>query len=384
VTGHIYIYGEVGQEVTLDTVLKKITPSAENYVVHIHSRGGDVFEGFAIFNALKNTGKEIEVRIEGVCASIAASIASVASPGKLFMNSKGSFMIHNPRFDKISGQSKDLRNAADLLDQIRALFLKEWTARTGLNPEQLAQLYDSETWLGPDEAKQMGFVDEVEEVLKAVAKADYHKYKHMKDKNTILAFAEDFMNKVKSLWTPKAITDTLEDGTVITVNTEDGDWTGKTVTYEDGSPVPPGTYQLNGGRTLTIGENSTVETVTDPSVESEAKPEQEPENDMKLKEENDQLKARVAELESALQARNDATAKLEETKTKLEAKAKTLEDTLNVKVKALTDELRKFQETTVGDTTPPAKAINAPAANQPVVNDPMKQLFGQLIIDPRK
>jgi ATP-dependent protease ClpP protease subunit/uncharacterized coiled-coil protein SlyX len=379
---HVYIYGEVGDQVTLDTVLKKITPAADSYIVHIHSRGGDVFEGFAIFNALKNTGKEIEVRIEGVCASIAASIASVASPGKLLMNSKGSFMIHNPRFDKISGQSKDLRNAADLLDQIRSLFLKEWTARTGLSPDQLAELYDNETWLGPDEAKSMGFVDEVEEALKAVAKADFKKYQRMKDKNTILAFATDFMTKVQGLFSPKAITDTLADGTVVIVDAEDGDWTGKSITYEDGSPVPPGTYELNGGRVLTVGENSMVETVADPS---DAPPEDqtEPENDMKLKEENDQLKARITELESALQARNDASAKLEETKVKLEAKAKDLEEKLNVKVKALQDELRKFQETTVGDTTPPPKAINQPV-NAPVINDPMKQLFGQVIIDPRK
>lgn len=372
--GHIYIYGEVGAEVTLESVLKKITPSAESYVVHIHSRGGDVFEGFAIFNALKNTGKEIEVRIEGVCASIAASIASVASPGKLFMNSKGSFMIHNPKFDKISGQSKDLRNAADLLDQIKGLFLKEWTARTGLGQEQLAAMYDKETWLGPDEAKQMGFVDEVEEVLKAVAKADYQKYKHMKDKNTIIAFAKDFMNKVNALFSPKAITDTLADGTVVIVQSEDGDWTGKQITYEDGSPVPPGTYELNGGRTLTVGENSTVETVTE--VEAIAEPE--PENDMKLKEENQQLKARITELESALQARNDAAAKLETDKVKLEAKAKGLEDALNVKVKALETELNKFKTETVGDTTAPAKAMKAPIANQALEMDPMQKFFQQV------
>jgi ATP-dependent protease ClpP protease subunit len=368
----------VGQQVTLETVLKKITPSAENYVVHIHSRGGDVFEGFAIFNALKNTGKEIEVRIEGVCASIAASIASVASPGKLFMNSKGSFMIHNPSFDKISGQSKDLRNAADLLDQIRALFLKEWTARTGLKPDQLAAMYDKETWLGPDEAKQMGFVDEVEEVLKAVAKADYQKYKKMKDKNTILAFAEDFMNKVKSLWTPVAATMTLDDGTQI--QTPDEDWAGQPVTTADGAPLPPGNYTLEGGATFTIDENGNATSSPQEPATASAEPPKtdEPENDMKLKEENDQLKARVAELESALQARNDATAKLEENNTKLQAKAKTLEETLNVKVKALTDELQKFKETTVGDSALPAKGINAPAANQPVIVDPMQKFFQQV------
>lgn len=376
---HVYIYGEVGAEVTLDSVLKKITASAESYVVHIHSRGGDVFEGFAIFNALKNTGKDIEVRIEGVCASIAASIASVASPGKLFMNSKGSFMIHNPRFDKISGQSKDLRNAADLLDQIRSLFLKEWTVRTGLNPVQLAELYDSETWLGPEQAKQMGFVDEVEEVLKAVAKADYQKYKHMKDKNTILAFANDFVKKINSLWSPVAVVLTLSDGTKITA--PDEDWTGQQVTTEDGAPLPPGDYTLEGGATFSIDENGNATGTPMEPAEASAQPE--PENDMKIKEENEQLKARVAELESALQARNDASAKLEDTKVKLEAKAKQLEETLNVKVKALTEELKAFKETTVGDTTPPAKAINQPSG-QPVAMDPMQKFFQQVIIDPRR
>ena len=62
---------------------------------------------------------------------------------------------------------------------------------------------------------------------------------------------------------------------------------------------------------------------------------------------------------------------------KLEAKAKGLEDTLNVKVKALQDELRKFQTETVGDTTPPAKAIKqAPQAGEAI--DPMQKFFQQV------
>lgn len=371
----IFIYGEVGKQVTLDTVLKEITPKAEKYVVHIHSPGGDVFEGFAIYNALRNTGKEIEVRIEGVCASIAATIASAASPGQLIMNSKGQFMIHNPRFNNISGDSKELRNAAVLLEQIKTQFLTEWSSRTGLTPEQLSTMYDSETWMTPEEAKELGFVDEVREVLKAVALADFKKYNNMQDKNKILAFVDDFAKKVKSIWAegPKAITDTLEDGTTITFQSEDEDVIGKPVVYEDGSPLPPGNYNLTGGRTLTVGEGGIVETITEPS-----EPEQEPENDMKLQEENEALKAKITELESALQARTEAT-------TKLEAKATELENKLNVQVKALSDELKKFKETTVGDATPPKKAINMPpSATTPVTNDPMKQLFGQLIIDPRK
>jgi ATP-dependent Clp endopeptidase proteolytic subunit ClpP len=378
VTQEIFIYGEVGKQVTLDTVLAKITPKATEYIVYIHSPGGDVFEGFAIYNALKNTGKEIEVRIVGQCASIATSIASAASPGRLFMNEKGSFMIHNPSFMSISGESKDLRNAAELLDQIKSQFLKEWSSRTGLSSEQLSKMYDAETFLTPTQAKEMGFVDEVKEELKAVAKADFKKYQYMKDKNKIVAWANDFLAKVMGLngeEQPIAeVIDTLADGTTkIKVQTEDGDWTGKKVTLEDGSPVEPGTYELAGGRTLTVGEGSTVTEVK----EAEAKEEESPENDMKLKEENEALKAKIVELESALEARTT-------TEAKLQAKASDLENKLNVQVKALSDELKKFKETTVGDQTPPAKAVNAPLANQPVTNDPLQKLFGQYIIDPRK
>jgi predicted nuclease with TOPRIM domain len=98
---------------------------------------------------------------------------------------------------------------------------------------------------------------------------------------------------------------------------------------------------------------------------------------MKIKEENETLKARVAELESALQARNDSV-------TKAEAKASDLETKLNVKVKALSDELEKFKKTTVGDATPPVLAIRKPEANEHVSQDPMKKFFEQTIIAPRK
>ena len=377
-TQEIFIYGEVGKHVTLDTVLSKITPKATEYIVYIHSPGGDVFEGFAIYNALKNTGKEIEVRIVGQCASIATSIASAASPGRLFMNEKGSFMIHNPHFQSISGESKDLRNAAELLDQIKSQFLKEWSVRTGLSSETLSQMYDKETFLTPLQAKEMGFVDEVREELKAVAVADFKKYQYMKDKKTFLSLVDDFANKVKAIWNPKAeVSETLADGTVIKVQTDDAEWTGKGVTLEDGSALPPGVYTLSSGATFTVDESGTITEKKEAEAKEPEQQAEEPENDMKLKEENEALKAKIVELESALQARTA-------TEAKLQAKASDLENKLNVQVKALSAELKKFQETTVGDDTPPAKAINQPAPNQAGTEDPMKKLFGQYIIDPRK
>src|SRR6187397_992693 len=221
VTGNIYIYGEVGKQVTLDTVLKEISPKNSDYIVHIHSPGGDVFEGYAIYNAIKNTGKNIIVQIEGVCASIATLIASAGS--RIIMNTKSQFMVHNPKITSVSGDHKDLRNVAAQLERIKTQLIESWLGRTSLSEEQLSQMYDNETWLTPEQAKDFGFVDEVQEVLKAVASADFKYYKHMNDKKTILKSIQKLFNQFNQLFdeeAPKSMTETLSDGTVIVVQSE--------------------------------------------------------------------------------------------------------------------------------------------------------------------
>jgi ATP-dependent protease ClpP protease subunit len=370
-TGHIYIYGEVGKQVTLDTVLKEISPKNDSYIVHIHSPGGDVFEGYAIYNAIKNTGKNITVQIEGVCASIATLIAAAGS--KIIMNAKSQFMVHNPKITSVSGDHKDLRNVAAQLERIKTQLIESWLGRTSLTVQQLSDMYDNETWLTPEQAKDLGFVDEVQEVLKAVASADFKYYKHMEDKKTILTSIRKLFNQLFDE-EPKNMTDTLADGKVITVQSEDGDWTGKKVTFEDGSALPAGEHTLASGRVITVDESGTIASVKEP----EAKTEDEPENteDMKVKEENEQLKARIKELESALEAQSNTAAKAE-------AKAKSFENKLNIELPTLKAEIDKLKNTTVGDTTPPAKATKLPFEGQPTGKDPLAEFFKNRVRDVR-
>ena len=373
-TGNIYIYGEVGKQVTLDTVLKEISPKNSDYIVHIHSPGGDVFEGYAIYNAIKNTGKNITVQIEGVCASIATLIASAGS--RIIMNTKSQFMVHNPKITSVSGDHKDLRNVAAQLERIKTQLIESWLGRTSLSEEQLSQMYDNETWLTPEQAKDFGFVDEVQEVLKAVASADFKYYKHMNDKTSILNSIRKLFNQLfDENEKPKSMTETLSDGTVIVVQSEDGDWVGKKVTKEDGSPLPAGEHTLASGKTISVDDTGSITEVKEP----EAITEEEPENteDMKVKEENEQLKARIKELESALEAQSNTAAKAE-------AKAKTFENKLNIELPSLKAEIDKLKNTTVGDNTPPAKAQIPFGAEAGKQVDPMQSLFEKMIIDQRK
>lgn len=366
----IYIYGEVGKQVTLDTVLKDITPKASSYIVHIHSNGGDVFEGYAIYNALKNTGKEIIVHVEGTCASIATLIASAGN--KIIMNLKSAWMIHSPRIASMSGTSKDLRNVAGQLDKIENQLIDSWVGRTNLTREQLAVMYDQETWLTPEQAVEMGFADEVQEVLKAVASADLKKYKYMEDRKTLLGTIKNMIDTFLNPDKIKNMTDTLSDGTKVNVP-EDGDWVGKPVTREDGSPLPAGEHVLESGKVIVVGDDGLITTVTEP----EAKLEQEPTNseeDMKLKEENERLKAELEQLKSALAVSNSQNEKIE-------AKAKSFENKYTNDLKAIQDKLAKLETTTVGDTNPPDKGVKNTFSSAPAVQDPMKTFFQKAIIE---
>lgn len=387
-TAHLWVYGIIGEPPAGTTdkyysfkdFRKELDPKATDYTVHIFSPGGDVFEGQAIYNGLINTGKSIKVLVEGVCASIATLIAGAADPGKLFINKNSQWMVHPPKFSNISGDSEQLRTGAEQLDQIQTLLINVYQKRTNLPEEKLKEIIDNTTWMLPEEAKSYGFVDEVVESMKAVAYADFKNTQmEILDKPTFLQAIENLGNKIANRFKPKNMTDTLLEGAGIEVESEDGDWTGKKVKYADGSPLPPGDYKLASGKTMTVGEDSTISTVK----EAEAKSTETPE-DMELKTKLDAAEAKaialenkIKELESALTARNDVDAKAE-------AKAKSFENKFVTELKQVQDELAKIKNTTVGDTTPvdlgAKKGFNP---SQPVINDPMTAFFKRSISDKR-
>ncbi len=78
----IYIYDEIGfWGVTAKQFISDLNALGDitHINLHINSPGGDVFEGIAIFNALKTHGASITVYVDGVAASMASVIAMVGN-----------------------------------------------------------------------------------------------------------------------------------------------------------------------------------------------------------------------------------------------------------------------------------------------------------------
>ena len=147
----VVLSGEVG---TWDVSARKIADAIENrttvpLTVKINSVGGDVFEGFAIYNAIKNHQGPTTAIVEGLAASEGSLIA--ISADMCIVRPASLMMLHNPH-TVAAGESKDLRQSAEVLDKVRDIMVQRYKNKTGQSEESLIEMLDAETWLTPEEA----------------------------------------------------------------------------------------------------------------------------------------------------------------------------------------------------------------------------------------
>ncbi len=131
--------------------------------ISINSPGGEVFDGFAIYDTLSAHKAKKNVRIEGVAASVASIIAMAGD--EITMPSNAFMMIHNPMLFTMR-DAKDLRHAADLLDKVKQNAINVYKKRAkDINDKELSDMMDDETWMTGEEAKTKGFADIVEDAI---------------------------------------------------------------------------------------------------------------------------------------------------------------------------------------------------------------------------
>ena len=171
----LYLYGEVGgfgaNASEFISALSGLKGAHIN--LHIHSPGGSVFEGHAIFNALRNHPGGVTTFVDGIAASMASVIAMAGKPVK--MASNGFLMIHNP-WATFSGDATEMRQEADVLDKLKEGLVKIYADKSGQDANTIRAAMDSETWFDAEEAVAFGFADEIYNGLEAVAKLDVSRF----------------------------------------------------------------------------------------------------------------------------------------------------------------------------------------------------------------
>lgn len=168
--GRLHVEGVISSEakslrkwgwpaISAELLREQMVGQSGDLEVWINSPGGEVTEASALAAELRGyRGGHLHSFISGVCLS-AATFVALATESSEIMET-GEFMIHLPRALSL-GTSEELRKRADMLDVTARSVADLYAKRTGKTSDEMLSLMQNETYLTGNEAKEMGFVQEV-------------------------------------------------------------------------------------------------------------------------------------------------------------------------------------------------------------------------------
>lgn len=165
--------------------------------VGIHSPGGSLFDGVAMFNALKNHSAKVVTRVDGIAAS-AASVVFLAGDERV-MPEDTFLMIHNP-WSGVMGDSTEMRKAADTLDQFQQMLVELYARETGIDEDAVAEMMKAETWLDASSAMDLDFATHLVQSMKVAALSkDFAKHFSEPPKALVDPISKDDIGEFQSL-----------------------------------------------------------------------------------------------------------------------------------------------------------------------------------------
>lgn len=162
----IYIFGDitsfpcVESDVSAFRLARQLEQS-ENLAeinIHVDSYGGEVSEGFAIYNAIRNKNAHVKTYADGFVAS--AAIYPFLAGDERVANNVSAFYFH-PVIGGQYGYAEDLREAADELDKLTEIGLGAFTA-AGMKEQAARDLINSKTWYAPEAVLEMGLATSIQ------------------------------------------------------------------------------------------------------------------------------------------------------------------------------------------------------------------------------
>nr|DAQ88861.1 MAG TPA: Putative ATP dependent Clp protease [Caudoviricetes sp.] len=317
---------------SIDDFLSSISEDDKTIDIHIHCRGGNVIEGWAIYDALRHSGKEISATIDGECSSMATIVLLSAPKERRKAYTNAHFCIHNPSAtmynldwsesltaDNIEKGAARLTKQAEQLRAEQDRILDLYVERTGTDRETLQAVMDKDVIYGMDKAIELGFISEVLPPITAKRQTPKTQNNMHNDKEEVQV-KRGILDRILAKAGFKALEDvkivdmvvTAADGSELTIERESGD------PQVGDSASPDGSFVMEDGTTIVVSDGVITEII--PPVEAKTEEEfaaLEAELEA-LKAENEQLKAdkaaleeRISELESQL-GESEAKAKNEE------------------------------------------------------------------------
>jgi ATP-dependent protease ClpP protease subunit len=158
----IIIDGEIGREegqVSSQWIKSQLpTNGIDPIEVSIHSEGGSVIEGFAIYDALKAYAGPKRCVVSSSAFSIASFIPMAFSDVEITPN--GYMMLHNP-YMTCEGDASEFAKRSSLLAEMNTNMVNAYAEKSGKSTDEIKAILDRETYLNATNALALGFVNRI-------------------------------------------------------------------------------------------------------------------------------------------------------------------------------------------------------------------------------
>lgn len=157
----IAIYDEIGYfGVSANDFIRDLSAiKASRISLRINSPGGDVFDGIAIYNAIRRHSAQVSVYVDGIAASAASFIAMAGN--EVVMSPHSQMMIHEAS-GLVIGNAADMRQLADILDKSSDNIASIYAEKAGGTVAEWRARMQDETWLSDKEAVKLGLADRID------------------------------------------------------------------------------------------------------------------------------------------------------------------------------------------------------------------------------
>lgn len=157
----LYIYSDIGGwfGVWPEDIVAELSDIEGDVELHLHSPGGDAFDGVAIYNALLQHPGKVHGSVDGLAASAASVIAMACDD--LTMRRGSQLMIHDA-WGYAVGPAEDMESMRVFLDKISESIAEIYADRAGGTAKQWRAAMKAESWYRDREAVEAGLADKIE------------------------------------------------------------------------------------------------------------------------------------------------------------------------------------------------------------------------------
>ncbi|HEY4325284.1 MAG TPA: ATP-dependent Clp endopeptidase proteolytic subunit ClpP [Mucilaginibacter sp.] len=128
--------------------------------IYINSPGGSVYPGYGIYDTMQLIAPDVATICTGMAASFAAVLLCAGAKGKRAALNHSRVMLHQP-LGGVQGQASDIEITAREVLKVKKELYTIISKHSGQPYQRVHDVSDRDFWMGANEAKEFGMIDEI-------------------------------------------------------------------------------------------------------------------------------------------------------------------------------------------------------------------------------